>query len=147
MTRFVSIASFRSSLSALLKVKRGVYAGIPAEICNAFKGVPIDQIRANHDKILIDNDSIIIKLRLPDKWNHLSKADGYRLIYLVMRNLPVVALLAIYPKRGPMQKLDLGANELVHLLEAFKSEASTHQIGIHDINDNLRFFTPMDSQN
>lgn len=138
MIRFVSITAFRTALEALLKIKRGVYAGVSAEICAAFKDVPIEQIRSNRDMILMDNDSITIKLRLPDKKQRLSKADGYRFIYMVMKNIPVVALLTIYPKRGPMQKLDLEENELVQLMNDFSTESQTHQIVIHDINDNLK---------
>ena len=138
MIRFVSISAFRQSLDALLKVKRGVYAGVTTEICKAFQGISIDQIRSNRDMILMDNDSITIKLRLPDKRQRLSKADGYRLIYMVMKTVPVVAFLSIYPKRGPMQKLDLEEKELAELMNTFYVESSTHQIAIHNIDDNLK---------
>ncbi len=92
--------------------------------------------------ILMDNDSITIKLRLPDKKQRLSKADGYRLIYLMMKNVPVVALLTIYPKRGPLQKLNLEEHELADLLHAFSLESKAHQIVVHDISDNLRILLP-----
>ena len=136
--RFVSIAEFRTALDALLRVKRGVYSGVPSEICNAFQNVSIEQIRQNRDMILMDNDSITIKLRLPDKKHRLSKADGYRLIYMVMKQVPVVGLLTVYPKRGPMQKLDLEEGELKRLMEAFSAESSARQVVIHDIWDNLK---------
>lgn len=87
--------------------------------------------------ILMDDDSIIIKLRLPDKKQRLSRADGYRLIYMVMKNVPVVAFLTIYPKRGPMQKLDLEENELLDLVRTFSVESTNRQIVIHDINNDL----------
>ena len=74
MIQFVSITSFRQALDALLKVKRGVYAGLPSEICAAFRNVSIEQIRANRDMVLMDTESITIKLRLPDKRQHLSKS-------------------------------------------------------------------------
>ena len=134
MIRLVSISAFRVALEALLKVKRGVYAGVTTEICKVFQGVSIEQIRANRDMILMDNDSLIIKLRLPDKKQQLSKADGYRLVYMVMKNVPVVVLLSIYPKRGPMQKLTLNPNELESLLNDFRTEFENKQIVIHDIN-------------
>lgn len=134
MIRLVSISAFRIALEALLKVKRGVYAGVTTEICKVFQGVSIEQIRANRDMILMDNDSLIIKLRLPDKKQQLSKADGYRLVYMVMKNVPVVVLLSIYPKRGPMQKLTLNPNELESLLNDFRTEFENKQIVIHDIN-------------
>ena len=87
--------------------------------------------------ILMDDDSIIIKIRLPDKKQRLSRADGYRLIYMVMKNVPVVAFLTIYPKRGPMQKLDLEENELLDLVRTFSVESTNRQIVIHDINNDL----------
>ena len=135
--RFVSIAAFRTALDNLLKVKKGVYASVPSEICKAFQNVPIEQIRQNRDMILMDNDSITIKLRLPDKKQRLSRADGYRLIYMVMKNVPVVGLLTVYPKRGPMQKLDLENGELEMLINAFSAESKAQQVVVHDINNNL----------
>lgn len=138
MIRFVSISAFRRALDALIKVRRGVYAGVREEICNAFQGISIEQIRTNHDMILMDNESVVIKLRLPDKRQHLSRSDGYRLIYMVLKNIPVVAFLTIYPKRGPMQKIDLEENELSELIKVFATESIAHQIVIHDIANNLK---------
>ena len=133
----MSISTFRAALDALQKVRRGVYAGVAMEICKAFQNVSIEQIRANRDMILMDNDSIVIKLRLPDRKQRLSRADGYRLIYLVMKNVPIVVFLNVYPKRGPKQKLDLEEHELEALLNAFATEFNSQQIVIHDINNNL----------
>jgi mRNA-degrading endonuclease RelE of RelBE toxin-antitoxin system len=138
MIRFVSISTFRAALDALLKVKRGVYAGVSFEICNAFKDVPIEQIRANRDMILMDSDFSVIKLRLPDKKQRLSKSDGYRLIYMVMKNVPVVAFLTIYPKRGPMHKVNLEESELAELMNTFTLESKARQIVVHDIDDSLK---------
>lgn len=136
--RFVSIAAFRTALDNLLKVKKGVYANVPLEICKAFQDVPIEQIRQNSDLILMDNDSITIKLRLPDKKLKLSRANGYRLIYVVMKQVPVVGLLTVYPKRGPMQKLDLESGELEMLMNAFSIESKSQQVVVHNIWDNLK---------
>lgn len=125
MTTFYSISTFQTHLSALLKVKKGVYSGISSEISKEFTGKPIDQIRNNRDMILIEAESIIIKLRLPDKRMRLSKSDGYRLIYLVSKEDDIVVFLDIYPKNGPMQKLDLSEGELKELLKEFISQANT----------------------
>lgn len=140
--RFVSITAFRTALDALLKVKRGVYEGVPEEICKAFQNVGIEQIRANRDMILMDNESITVKLRLPDKRQRLSKADGYRLVYMVMKQVPVVGLLTVYPKRGPKQKFDLEDGELPRLMDAFAAESKAHQVVVHDITDNLKEIKP-----
>lgn len=138
MIQFVSITSFRKRLAALLKVKRGFYAGVTDEICQAFKHATIEQIRQNRDMILINNDVVIIKLRMPDKKQKLSKADGYRLIYLVMKKIPLVALLDIYPKRGPSQQLDIEGNETNRLVMEFITELNASLLTQHDIADNLK---------
>ena len=122
-----------------------MYAGLTSEICTAFRGVSIEQIRSNRDMILMDGDSVIIKLRLPDKKMRLSKADGYRLIYMVMKSVPVVALLTVYPKRGPMQKLDLGENDLGELLSTFRKEFNSRQIVIHDVDNDLAELKPQET--
>ena len=44
-------------MAALLKIKRGVYTGVSVEICNAFKDASIDDIRKNHDMILMNDES------------------------------------------------------------------------------------------
>lgn len=138
MIHFVSIAAFRTALEALLKVKRDVYAGVSDEICKAFQNVPIEQIRSNRDMILIDNESITIKLRLADKKHRLSKSDGYRLIYMVMKNIPMVALLTIYPKRGPLQKINMEDVELQTLVSDFVTESRARTLVLHDVYDNLK---------
>lgn len=137
MIAYLSVSSFRNQLAALLKVKRGVYAGVVQEICNAFADADINQVRQNRDMILMDDDEVIIKLRLPDKKQRLSKSDGYRLIYIAMKNVPVVAFLYIYPKRGPMQQLDIDDKDVQRLLQEFFAEMSDGSIAQHDIHNTL----------
>ena len=138
MAQFISISTFRIRLAALLKVKRGIYAGVNDEICLAFKDATIEQIRQNRDMILLSNEAVVIKLRLPDKKQRLSKADGYRLIYMVLKQLPVVVLLDIYPKRGPSQQLDIDDNEITRLIQEFYSELNAGTLVEHNLYDNLR---------
>lgn len=127
MISFKTISSFRSRLSSLLKVRRKVYANVENEIKREFVGKPIEQIRQNNDMILLEGDLIIIKLRLPDKKQHISRKDGFRLIYLVSKTDEIVVFLDIYPKNGPLQQLDLADEELKVLVKQFVSEA---QLGI-----------------
>lgn len=138
MICFVSVSTFRKRIVELLKVKRGVYGGVTNEICQAFKDATIEQIRQNRDMILLNNDAAVIKLRMPDKKQHLSKADGYRLIYMVMKQSPLVALLDVYPKRGPSQQLDIENNETARLVMEFVTELQANLLVMHDINDNLK---------
>lgn len=124
MTRFYTISSFRVELSELLKVRKNVYAGVESEIYNEFIDASIETIRNNRDMILIDGDSVIIKLRLPDKKQHKSRKDGYRLIYLVSKEEEMVTFLTVYPKNGPSQKINLSKDELKSLISQFILEIS-----------------------
>ncbi|MDE6522494.1 MAG: hypothetical protein K2L17_06735 [Muribaculaceae bacterium] len=102
---FFSISFFRNRIEALLKVKRGVYKNVTNEISREFRGRTIEEIRNNRDMILLTDDDIVIKLRLPDKKQRLSKKDVYRLVYLVSKISETVVFLDIYPKNGPSQQL------------------------------------------
>lgn len=134
MIQYFSITTFRNRLASLLKVKRGVYAGVTAEINKEFNGKTIEQIRQNRDMILCENDVIIIKLRLPDKRQRLSKKDGYRLIYLVAKTTETVIFLDIYPKNGPSQQLSISEKDLTGLLEEFATEANAATLSEFDIH-------------
>lgn len=138
MVYFASVSTFRKRLVELLKVKRGVYSAAPNSICDAFKDASIEQIRQNRDMVLMNNDSVVIKLRLQDKKQHLSKSDGYRLIYLVLKGRPIVIFLDIYPKRGPLQQLDIEDDEIERLVNEFTSELEASKLIAHDINDSLK---------
>lgn len=86
----------------------------------------------------MSNDAVVIKLRMPDKRQRLSKADGYRLIYMVMKQAPIVAFLDIYPKRGPLQQLDIEVNEINRLVMEFILELNDGQLVMHDITNDLK---------
>lgn len=128
MIRFKSISSFRSRLAALLKVKRKVYANVENEIKREFAGKPIEQIRLNNDMILLEGELIVIKLRLPDKKQHLSRKDGFRLIYLVSKTDEIVVFLDVYPKNGPLQQLDIADKDLKSLLREFIDEVQNARL-------------------
>lgn len=125
MISFKAIGSFRSRLADLLKVRRKVYANVESEIKREFTDKTIEQIRQNNDMILLEGDLIVIKLRLPDRKQHLSRKDGFRLIYLVSKIDDIVVFLDIYPKNGPLQQLDIADDDLKILIKQFISEAQS----------------------
>ena len=133
MISFKTISSFRTRLAALLKVKRKVYANAENEINREFAGKPIEQIRQNNDMILLEGEFVIIKLRLPDKKQHISKKDGFRLIYLVSKTDEIVVFLDIYPKSGPLQQLDIADKDLKSLLKEFIEEAKVGKLETYQI--------------
>ena len=128
MTSFFTTSNFRADLAELLKVRRNVYSGIEDEIYNEFIDCPVERIRNNRDMILIEGDSIVIKLRLPDKKQRKSRKDGYRLIYLVAKDTEMVTFLSVYPKNGPCQKIDTSKEEVRFLIDQFILELSSDML-------------------
>jgi len=122
MIKFSVITYFIERTSALKNVRRGVYSTVEDEVRAAFKEASIEQIRQNRDMILLDDPRIIIKLRLPDRKHRLAKKDGFRLIYLVYKDVEEVAFLDIYPKNGPMQQLDIDDQQVVNLVKQYIDE-------------------------
>lgn len=133
MISFFSISTFRKRLDSLLNVKRNVYAGVSGELSKEFKGKSIEQIRQNNDMILIEGDIIVIKLRLPDKKQRLSKRDGFRLMYLVSKVDELVVFLDIYPKNGPSQQLDIDDVEIKRLVSEFIEEGENDSLESYSI--------------
>lgn len=134
MIHFLSISYFRNRIEALLKVRKGVYKNVSNELSREFKGKTIEEIRNNRDMILLTADEIVIKLRLPDKKQRLSKKDGYRLVYLVSRISETVVFLDIYPKNGPSQQLDISDKDLAILLEQFAEEEHNKTLSDYTID-------------
>ena len=128
MISFQTISSFRARLQALIDIRKGVYSSVPAEIKREFESADIETIRHNRDMILIQNDLVIVKYRLGDKRMKLSKANGYRLIYMVPTLHERVVFLDIYPKRGPLQQLDIDDRQLMRLIEEYLEEDAGHQL-------------------
>ena len=133
MISFFSISTFRKRLDSLLNVKRNVYAGVSGELSKEFKGKIIEQILQNNDMILIEGDIIVIKLRLPDKKQRLSKRDGFRLMYLVSKVDELVVFLDIYPKNGPSQQLDIDDVDIKRLVSEFIEEGENDSLESYSI--------------
>lgn len=134
MISFRTISAFSESVADLCSVKRGVYANVENEIRAEFTGKTIAEIRNNRDMILMSNESIVIKLRLPDKKHKLAKKDGYRLIYMVSKTKETVVFLDIYPKRGPKQQISLSNKRLTELLTIFVEEVKANTLSSFEMN-------------
>lgn len=133
MILFKTISAFRRRLNELLKIRRHVYAGVSSELNKEFAAKSIEQIRQNNDMILIEGDLVIIKLRLPDKKQHLSRKDGFHLVYLVSKVDDLVVFLDIYPKNGPSQQLDINDAEVKLLIGAFIEEGEAGELEDYSI--------------
>lgn len=133
MITFYATSSFIGRVKRLKKVRRGVYSSVEEDVKAAFSGQDIESVRANRDMILMVDQLLVIKLRLPDTSQRLSKKDGYRLIYLVSKISETVVFLDIYPKNGPEQQLSINNNALKLLIKEFIDESTSGTLATYTI--------------
>lgn len=133
MITFYATSSFIGRVKQLKKVRRGVYSSVEDDVKAAFSGQDIESIRANRDMILMVDQLLVIKLRLPDTSQRLSKKDGYRLIYLVSKISETVVFLDIYPKNGPEQQLSINSNAVKLLIKEFIDESTSGTLATYTI--------------
>ena len=133
MILFNAIHHFLQRIKVLKDVKRGVYDTVEDEIRSSFKGATIEEIRQNRDMILMDDEHIVIKLRMPDRKHKLSKKDGYRLIYIVYKDREEVGLLDVYPKNGPLQQLDIDDKQVISLVQQYLDEKAREVLSLYPI--------------
>lgn len=133
--RFFTTSTFRECLSNLTKKSKDGYMTVRDDICNVLLSMPDNILRETSDRILQTEEFRIVKLRLPNSGQHLSKPNGFRLIYFVSQLNDVVVLLRVYPKRGPQGVVDLVDPEYQRLLEEMMQESlacTLHEIDILD---------------
>jgi mRNA-degrading endonuclease RelE of RelBE toxin-antitoxin system len=133
MIEFQAIAFFLQRVAALKAVRRSVYATVEDEIRHSFAGQSIETIRQNRDMILMDDEHVVIKLRMPDKKHKLSKKDGYRLVYIVYKDREEVGLLDVYPKNGPSQQLDIDDKQVTSLVQQYMEEKAKGVLSVYSI--------------
>ena len=106
---------------------------VSKDICEALMDMPDNILRDSNDRVRQLKDYRIVKLRLPNSGQNLSKPNGFRLIYWVSLLSDDVVLLSIYPKRGPQGAVDLVDSEYGRLIVEMTQESlanSLHQVDI-----------------
>ena len=134
---FYTTSTFRQTLSSLTKKPREGYKSVVKDICKALLSMEPNIIRDTNDRIKQFEDFRVIKLRLPNSGQRLSRPDGFRLIYYVSLISDDVALLRIYPKRGPQGIVDLVDEEYDRLLVEMVVENNNKNLHQVDINNSL----------
>ena len=77
---FYTTSTFRQTLTSLTKKPKEGYSSVVKDICKALLSMEPNIIRDTNDRIKQFEDFRIVKLRLPNSGQHLSRPDGFRLI-------------------------------------------------------------------
>ena len=135
--KFYTTSTFRQTLASLTKKPKEGYKSVVKDICKALLSMEPNIIRDTNDRIKQFEDFRVVKLRLPNSGQHLSRPDGFRLIYYVSLISDDVALLRIYPKRGPQGIVDLVDEEYDRLLVEMVTENKTKTLHKVDVKNSL----------
>lgn len=135
--KFYTSSTFRQNLEGLMKKTREGYMSVVKDICNAVKDMPDNVLRDTNDRVRQLQDYRIVKLRLPNSGQNLSKSNGFRLIYWVSLLTDEVVLLSVYPKRGPQSAVDLVDSEYARLLDEMTQESLAQALHQVDIGNSL----------
>lgn len=144
MPVFYSIQAFRDAIKRLTNKTKEGYSSVIKDICKSFTNKPIDEIRINRDMVLNEDNFTIIKLRVPNSGQKLSKKDGFRLIYLVHKQKEEVVFLYIYPKRGPQGLITLKEEQIILFLKNYINERKETMLISHKIENNLEEYSYSD---
>ena len=134
---FYTSSTFRSSLANLMKKQREGYMSVVTDICAQIQDMDDKFLRDSNDRVRQFQSYRIVKLRLPNSGQKLSKSNGFRLIYWVSLLTDEVVFMSIYLKRGPQGTVDLVDAEYARLVEEMTDESINRVLHQVDINNSL----------
>ena len=137
---FYTSSTFRKCLEDLLKKRKEGYSSVSADICKALHDMPDNILRGTNERIIQASNFRIVKLRVPNSGQRLSKADGFRLIYIVSMVSDDLALLRVFPKRGAKSMVNISDAEYMRLIKEVMTESNDrklHQVDITNMMEEI----------
>ena len=107
------------------------------DISQALNDMPDNILRDTNERIIQTPSYRIVKLRVANSGQRLSKADGFRLIYLVSLVSDDIVLLRVYPKRGPKSMVNVSNAEYIRLVNELFNESKANMLHQVDIANEL----------
>ncbi len=134
---FYSILTFRNSIGNLKKKDRDGYLSCNKDVCDYLSQYTFDDIWEMNTRLREFGNIRLLKIRLQDSHQKLSKADGYRLIICCNKNYNSVTFLNIYPKRRKHGQLDQPKEEYKHQLNSYLASLKHKSLIQHNIKNEL----------
>ena len=132
---FVSINVFRDSLESLCKKEKYGYSSCIKDIENVFKDLTFDQIWDLHTRLIENGDVRVIKVRIPNSGQNLSKSDGFRLIILCNKKYKHIALLNVYAKRGKLAQLDQAKEQTKYQVSCYAKNLKESSLVVYKLGE------------
>ena len=81
--KYFSSSTFRRCLEDLLKKPKEGYSSVRSDVCKALLDMPDNILRGTNERIIQMPNFRVVKLRVPNSGQRLSKADGFRHLQVV----------------------------------------------------------------
>jgi len=130
---FYTISTFREVVASLIKKPREGYVTLVSDICTELQSMPDNILRDSYERIIQTAEYRVVKLRIGNSGQKLSKANGFRLVYMVSLVTNDVVLMTIFPKRGAKGINNIPNSEYIRLLREMVDESKEgllHQVDI-----------------
>lgn len=134
---FYTISTFRNVIVSLTKKAREGYTTIVTDVCTELQSMPINILRDSNERIIQTAEYRIVKLRIGNSGQKLSKSNGFRLIYFVSLHSDDVVLMTVFPKRGAKGVNNIPNAEYVRLLKELWEEDKAQQLQVVDITNDF----------
>lgn len=130
---FYTISTFREVIASLTKKPREGYSSVINDICVELLSMPLNILRDCNERIIQTTEFRVVKLRVCNSGQKLSKSNGFRLVYFVSLHTDDVVLLTVFPKRGAKGISNIPSSEYSRLLKELSNEIKTKQLHQVDI--------------
>lgn len=130
---FYTISTFREVIASLTKKPREGYSSVINDICVELLSMPLNILRDCNERIIQTAEFRVVKLRVSNSGQKLSKSNGFRLVYFVLLHTDDVVLLTVFPKRGAKGISNIPSSEYSRLLKELSNEIKTKQLHQVDI--------------
>lgn len=117
--RFCSISNFDRSLSMLLAKPKNGYTSLKSDIKKGFSELSFENLLGLRDVIIYREEFLLIKVRVQNGGQNLSKRDGFRVYIMLHKIEKNCTFLEVYPKRGKCARVNLDEKTIEKLIEKY----------------------------
>jgi len=129
---FFYTSDFEDSIKELISKKKLGYFSCNEDIKCVFNEMNFNEIWNFRDNILDFHPYRLIKTRIPNSGQNLSKRDGFRLLFIANKEKESITFLYVFPKKGRYAKINVTEKEIEKLIQNYSSEIKNNTLKVFE---------------
>ncbi len=126
-------SDFFSQATRLIKKPKDGYQSCLEDIISSISNKNINDLIIGNP-VLFEQDPInLVKIRLPNSFQKLSKRDGFRLISVIDKESESFTLVYIFPKTGKYGQDNISKKDEINLLNNYLDEEEAEKLKSFDL--------------